>query len=422
MPGTTSNRLGDGEEPEIVTGSREQLFHLLAEASEIEHSLMCSYLYAAFSLKDQHADGLSAAEGEAVARWRKAIMGVAIEEMGHLLLVANLTVAIGGRPHFARPNFPVAPGYFPAGVVVRLSGFSAETLDHFIFLERPRGVEGDDPQGYEAPDVARDQHGPGLMPSAQDYTTIGHLYEAIRHNLGTLVRKLGEEELFLGARSKQVDKAVAGLDGVVAIDDLVGACAAIDLIVEQGEGSPADREESHYRSFRAIRDELTALVADNPGFAPAWPVADNPVLRRPPQPEGKVHVDAPEAAAMLDFACATYGLLLRVLGQMFGRTGSDIAGDQDTLMSVAFELMHALGAAASELATLPSSTATPGIHAGMSFTMLRGVEPLLADVEGLLLREQLSALGDADLAPRFTAGLRHAAADLRLGREPPRTT
>jgi hypothetical protein len=409
---------GTGGEPEIVTGSREQLFHLLAEASEIEHSLMCSYLYAAFSLKSHDAEGLSAAEGKAVARWRKAIMGVAIEEMGHLMLVANLTVAIGGRPHFARPNFPVAPGYFSAGVVVRLSGFSAATLDHFIFLERPLGVEGDDPACYEAPDAARDQHGAGLMPSAQDYTTIGHLYEAIRQNLSGLVRKLGEQDLFLGGRSTQVDKAVAGLDGVAAIDDLAGAYAAIDLIVEQGEGSPADREESHYRSFLAVRDEFTTLLSANPGFEPAWPVADNPVLRHPPEPQGKVHIDAPEAAAMLDFACASYGLLLRVLGQMFGRTGSDIAGDQKTLMSVAFELMHALGAAASELATLPASTATPQIHAGMSFTMLRGVEPLLADVEAVLLREQLSLLGEARLASHFTAGLRDAAAALRLASDP----
>lgn len=29
-------------EEDIIVGSREQLFHLLAEASEIEHTLMCS--------------------------------------------------------------------------------------------------------------------------------------------------------------------------------------------------------------------------------------------------------------------------------------------------------------------------------------------------------------------------------------------
>lgn len=39
-----------GEAPIIVTGSREQIFNSLAEAAEIEHCLMCSYLYAAVQL------------------------------------------------------------------------------------------------------------------------------------------------------------------------------------------------------------------------------------------------------------------------------------------------------------------------------------------------------------------------------------
>jgi hypothetical protein len=92
-----------GDEPEILIGSREQIFHLLAEAAEIEHTLMCSYLYAAFSLKDQADPSLSAQEADAVQRWRAVVMNVAVEEMGHLLMVANLTAAIGGRPHFTRP-------------------------------------------------------------------------------------------------------------------------------------------------------------------------------------------------------------------------------------------------------------------------------------------------------------------------------
>ena len=91
---------------EIVVGSREQLLHLLAEAAEIEHTLMCSYLYAAFSLKRAGETGVSAAQGELLQRWRKTIMDVAVEEMGHLVIVANLTIAVGGRPHFGRPNFP----------------------------------------------------------------------------------------------------------------------------------------------------------------------------------------------------------------------------------------------------------------------------------------------------------------------------
>ena len=306
-------------EPEVVTGTREQLLHLLAEASEIEHTLMCSYLYAAFSLKSREEDGLTAEQAEAAARWRRTIIGIAIEEMGHLLMVANLTVAVGGAPHFARPNFPVSPGYFPSDVVVRLTGFSPETLDHFIFLERPRGIGGEDSEAFEQEDYDREQAHDGLMPSAQDYRTIGHLYEALRTNLMHLTERLGEEALFIGGAAAQLGRTVADLEGVDTITGLDAALRAIDVIVEQGEGSPRDCDDSHYRRFVEIRRELETLRAADPQFAPAWPVADNPVLRRPPEPEDKVFIDARQAAVLLDFACAAYGLLLRLLVQCFGR-------------------------------------------------------------------------------------------------------
>ncbi len=406
------------DEPDVVIGSREQLLHLLAEASEIEHTLMCSYLYAAFSLKRAGEAGLSAAEGSAVERWRKAIMSVAIEEMGHLLMVANLTVAVGGRPHFARPNFPVSPGYFPSGVVVRLSGFSAETLDHFIFLERPRGIEGDDPQDYEQADYARDQARPGLMPSAQDYATIGHLYEAIRQNLRALAGRLGEDGLFIGGREAQLSGEVAGVEGVTTIASLAEALETIELIVEQGEGSPSDRAESHYHTFRAVREELGQLGDANAAFAPAWTVADNPVLRQPPEPDDKVFIDHPEAARLLDFACATYGVLLRILGQAFARSGASASSDQRALLGAAFDLMHALGAAATALARLPANADGGPVRAGMSFTMLRGVEPLLGgSAEARIIREQLAALARAPLSADITQRLKALSLDFRLGSE-----
>ncbi len=51
------------------TPTREQLLHLLYEAAELEHNLMCTYLYAAFSMKGADSD-LSAEESAAVLRWR----------------------------------------------------------------------------------------------------------------------------------------------------------------------------------------------------------------------------------------------------------------------------------------------------------------------------------------------------------------
>lgn len=381
-------------EPEIVLGGREQLLQLLAEASEIEHTLMCSYLYAAFSLKDGAHAGLSTEQGGAVDRWRATIMDVAVQEMAHLLMVGNLAIAIGGRPHLARPNFPVAPGYFPSGVVVRLAPFNEATLDHFIFLERPAGHALPDGEGYDGePDYGREQAYRGLTPSLQDYATVGQLYEAIRANLKELARRLGETRLFAGSAASQIGPEVVDLPGVAVVGDLATALRAIDMIVEQGEGSPGDRDDSHYRAFIAIRDEYHRLQAQDPGFEPAWPAAENPVMRRPPEPEGKVYVDEPAAARVLDFANAVYATLLRLLVQAFGRHRADAAA---AMMSAAIELMHVLGRAAMALARMPASRSVPGVCAGMSFTSLRGVDaPFERVAEAALIDERLAELHGA---------------------------
>ena len=67
--------MADAASPPLM--SRESLLHALYEAAELEHNLMCTYLYAAFSLKDGEADGLSPEEAAALARWRSTIVHVA---------------------------------------------------------------------------------------------------------------------------------------------------------------------------------------------------------------------------------------------------------------------------------------------------------------------------------------------------------
>jgi hypothetical protein len=376
----------------IVVGHRERLFHLLAEAAEIEHTLMCSYLYAAFSLRNPNEPAFSESESDAVGRWRESIMAVATEEMSHLLTVANLSVAVGGRPHFGRPNFPVAAGYFPSGVVVRLTAFSLDTLQHFIFLERPRGAAHDDGAGFEHDqEYQREEAFHGLMPSVQDYATVGALYEALKQNLIATADRIGEPALFIGSRGAQVGPDVIALAGVHTIGRLDEALSAIDQIVEQGEGAPGDRDDSHYRRFLAMREEYLRLTQASAGaFQPAWPAADSPVMRRPPEAEGKVFVESPEAAQLLDLANAIYSVLLRCLVQAFGRDGQQPVAAQHRYLDIAIDLMHCLARASTVLATLPASPRHPDVTAGMTFTMLRGVEPLLQGAsERLLVRERL---------------------------------
>lgn len=403
----SARRAAAEPEPEIVIGSREQLFHLLAEASEIEHTLMCSYLYAAFSLKTAEQPGLSSSERRIIGQWRKEILAVATEEMTHLLLVANLSIALGGRPHFSRPNFPVASGYFPSGVVVKLTPFSRETLEHFIFLERPRGAHRADGEGFEAEiDYEREEAHHGLMPSVQDYTTIGRLYDAIRSNLVASARRVGAQALLVGPVDAQIGPDILALEGVNTIDSMESALAAIETIVEQGEGSRASRQDSHYERFLKIQREFDELTALSPGFAPAWPAAESPVMRRPPEPQDKVFVDDPRSARVLDLANATYSLLLRFLLQAFGRP-DESGSSQRRYMNGAIGLMHVLAQISSVLATLPASSTCPGINAGMTFTMLRSVEPFfVGEVERTLVNERLAELtAGARLVELSTPGL-----------------
>ena len=134
--------------PNQSTISRESLIHALYEAAELEHNLMCTYLYAAFSLRSGTEEGLSTAEADATARWRRTILKVAVEEMGHLTAVWNITAALGASPRFGRLNFPLDPGSLPANVVVRLAPFNEAVLQHFIYLERPTNSSEPDGAGF----------------------------------------------------------------------------------------------------------------------------------------------------------------------------------------------------------------------------------------------------------------------------------
>ena len=177
------------------------------------------------------------------------------------------------------------------------------------------------------------------------------------------------------------------------IDDLASALAAIDTIVEQGEGSPRHRDESHFQRFTDMKEEYERLSAINPDFQPAWPAAESPVMRRPPSPEGKTFVENPKTARVLDFANAVYGLLLRCLVQVFESPLTVGRENQRRFMDAAIELMHMLARLGTVLTKLPAGDPSDGLNAGMTFTMLRSLSPLLGHSVGTtLVLERLEEL------------------------------
>jgi CDGSH-type Zn-finger protein/uncharacterized Fe-S cluster protein YjdI len=375
--------------------AREQLLHTLYEAAELEHNLMCTYLYAAFSLKRGVEEGLRATEAEAVQRWRREIIDVAVEEMGHLVAMWNLTAALGGTPRLGRTNFPLDPGYLPARIVVKLAPFNATTLQHFIFLERPAGSTEPEGDGFKPErEFVRGGQGERLTPMGLDYDTVGAFYAALTDNLQSFVHAHGEDDAFCGDPALQLGADYIDMPAARAVRCLKTAHGAIDAIVRQGEGAPADSAGSHYQRFVAIREEMQRLQTANPAFTPAHAAATNPVLRRPPRPEGRVWLEDQHAVATVDLANASYGLMLRLLALAYAVP--DGAAEKALVVDLSFAMMHAITPLAEHAARLPAGESNPGCHAGMSFTTLRDTAALPANAAGWrFVVERLAVLADA---------------------------
>ncbi len=349
---------------------RDQLITMLAEAAEIEHCLMCTYLYAASSLKQGVDEDLLEHELSAVKRWRAEIIAIATEEMLHLALVNNLLMAVGSRPHYRHFNFPALPGQFPADVAVALLPFDAATLDHFIYVERPRETDETDGANIDKAEYSRDMDSANRVSEISgDYETVGELYQAIADSLAPLAASLGEEGLFVGSVAAQLTEKDVFLPSLCAISTVAQATRALDLIVEQGEGSRVCHETSHYARFRTIRQQWQALSSGRPAFKPYRDVARNPVMRAPVTTEERIQIVSEPAISLLDVGNSSYFLMLRLFVLM-----SDTANcllPRPVVMAQAMTLMHALADVGVALTGLPASPEYPGVRAGLTFSLTR---------------------------------------------------
>src|SRR5580658_918170 len=394
--------------------SREAILHALYEAAELEHNLMCTYLYAAFSLKDGEAEGLRPEEVTAVRRWRTELIRVSVEEMGHLTAVWNITAALGGSPRFGRANFPLDPGNLPASVTVRLSPFNQVTLQHFIFLERPNGSMEPDGEGFAySHTYGRGNAQARITPMGINYATVGDFYAALSVGLRALVERESEDNAFDGDPALQLSPAEVALPAAQRVICLKTAIAAFDAIVVQGEGAPQDSTDSHYQRFSSIREEYQRLLRANPQFVPAFPAANNPVLREPPRPEGRVWIENPEAIAVVDLANAAYGLMIRLLAYAYAIRGPQ--PEKSLAVDLAVGLMRAITPLAEKAARLPAGPSNPGCNAGMSFIALRDAAPLAPGrAARRLFLERLECLAHAaqELRPADDPRVRTAAAQM----------
>jgi hypothetical protein len=268
-------------------GTVADLEAYLNAALRLEHATIPPYLTALYSL---HPGSNSDA--------RHVIRVVAVEEMLHLTLVANVMNAIGRRVDLTADDFvPAYPAHLPSGEIdflVSVQPFSPAAVTTFLNIERPAKAPSESRRLLPHPDglgtgtvLAASPLNPGMR-----FYSIGEFYAEIERGLRHLDREYRErgEELFSGDIARQVTEEYfySGGGEVVPVSDLASALRALTLIAEQGEGLgggvyDGEGELSHYYRFEQIQLNHYYQKGDAPGrpsgprldvdFSAVYPVA-----------------------------------------------------------------------------------------------------------------------------------------------------
>jgi hypothetical protein len=398
---------------------------MLSEAAELEHAIACQYLFAAFSLKQSTDEGIDERQLIAIERWRKLILEIATEEMLHLALVNNLLTSIGAAPRLGRPNLPQHGHYYPPGVQLAFVRFGERALRHFLFLERPEGINIQDAEGFDSLDEAQPlMSEEDILPRPQHFSTVGHLYRAIEDGFAHLVERHGEEWVFLGPHYAQATPEAFWWKDLVPVTDLASARQAIETVVEQGEGPRGHWKDAHYGRLLVILGEYLEMKRSHPDFDPARPVVPACVSKILDTEPG-ARVSEPFTMRLLEAFNVAYEIMLQVLARYFAH-GHERPEQLQTLADVSVALMIKVIAPLGNFATaLPVGDEAPGKTAGPSFEIFYRSGFMLPHTRGawVLMHERIMELeafvgrfchdtGPSIGGTEILTGVQHALLDL----------
>jgi hypothetical protein len=307
----------------------DELKDALYKAMQLEHATIPVYLTALYSI-------IPGTNSDAF----RILRAVAVEEMLHLTLAANLLNAVGGLPDVTRPGFvPDFPAYLPSGEVdfkVHLVRFCPETLTTFLKIERPNLAP------KEKLKMVKNRHAAefpvlGTHPSSPEirYYSIGDFYQAIEDGLNVLEANANGEgkTIFIGDPSRQVpaEYFYSGGGRLFPVTDLESARSAIRKIIEQGEGETRavydhQGELSHYYRFDQLNQGHYYQPGDEPGkptgptltidWGASYPIREDVKLKDFP-PDSELY------QAATTFNCA-YAEFLQLINRAFNGDPSQL--------------------------------------------------------------------------------------------------
>jgi hypothetical protein len=179
--------------PNTRIKSKEELWHYLYLAMQLEHATIPPYLLALYSIHPGTNFDAS-----------QVLRVVVVEEMLHLTLAANITNAVGCKVDLTTPGFvPKYPARLPDGekdFEVHLRPFSCAALQTFEKIERVGKGQPENKRFCRRP---RPENALAYVPDDDQlsFWSIGEFYEEIVRGLTYLNETIGPEKLFNGKRS-----------------------------------------------------------------------------------------------------------------------------------------------------------------------------------------------------------------------------
>lgn len=378
--------------------SREDLALHLRWALSVELSTIPPYLCSLYSITDNTTDAY------------RVVRSVAVEEMLHMMLAANMLNSIGASAEITTDLVPKYPGFMPhhaaGGPFIQLQALSAPLLTTvFMAIEQP-------------------ESSPRAPAEGDHFQTIGQFYKAVEEGFEHCVERYGEDGLFGEDTGFQRSDTYFGSGGgrLFEVHDLRGAKRAINEITQQGEGAtrprppqPGDEpfggydhygrrsdgtygpilgipwELSHYRKFQDLATGEIAIPA-------TYPMTPNPSTERF---DGQVRA----LSALFD---AGYTLVLKALTATFTTRAT-----AESFFRVAFPLMRdvlpTLAGLLVQTPIEPAADPTLGPNAGPGFgyrevelaamveeaTRLQADPPDLGVTYGQLWAEDMATVADA---------------------------
>jgi len=335
---------------------------LLQSAAEVEHMLMVQYLYAAYSLKS--SDEVSEPDQQAALdEWPLVLLAIAREEMGHLMTVQNLLLALGFAPNFEREDFPPRKDLYP--FALHLEALTQHSLAKYVVAEAPAGPSGiDDIVALATASAGATVNRVGvlygllaLVFSAPEQVSAGgsgseDWDEMLRAIAAAAYQQAPAQAWHLAdsafavrtlAQQADPDDWQAGDLRVHRIADRAAAVEAIRDVGEQGEGPTSEGSASHFERFLGIY-RGSASIAPFPA-AEGWvPTRAVPL---DPTPDA---IAEPRARLWAQLADIRYGLLLGFVEHYLLTSG----GDREILAAWTFaEMRSRLAPIARMLTTMP---------------------------------------------------------------------